>query len=373
MSLARIYARAFVKESIVERQSPILLFRQKNRWGLTVLSVVLALVIAPFTSLGLLMPQFVALLPVLMLVLLGFVGPVSVVCCGAALVGLCGFFYGLTGGVCALMLLVPLLVAATVTVERRMGFFLSVAICAGVMFASMTAILGLIALQAGTDVASALSSLLGYALTSVGDAADPMLLTLAQAGMISLPAGAGAGIADSVHITAEARGEMIAMLVYLMDRSFRLELPMQMTVGSLAAGVLGQAALRRGALSRGIAVAYPPLRTWRLPSGWGRVLGVTLAALVLAAQLTRSLSTMAYVFSGVFTELFALQGVAALCYKLHEAGKGKRTAALAFALGYFIARPIATILGIADQAFDFTHRRALLDTGDNPYDPRAKL
>ena len=30
---------------------------------------------------------------------------------------------------------------------------------------------------------------------------------------------------------------------------------------------------------------------------------------------------------------------------------------------------VAVVLGIADQAFDFTHRRAELDREDNPYDP----
>ena len=357
----------------MEKQNAILLFKQKNRWGLTVLSVVLSLIVAPFISLGLLMPQFIAFLPVLLLVLLGFVGPVSVIACGAALVGLCGFFYGLIGGLCAALLIVPLLAVSTVTVERRTGFFVSAGISAGTMFVSMGAILAVIAFAAGSDVVTALGGLIRYAMESMGEAIDPLLITMSQAGVLSLPAGAGAGIADSIHITAEARAEMIATLAYLMDVTFRLELPMQMTVGSLAAGVLGQAALRRGALSRGIAVPYPPLRTWRLPSGWGRVLGLTLAVLFLAAQVMSNLAVMAYVFSGVFSELFALQGVAALSYRLHKSGRGRRWSALVFVAGYFILRPAATIVGIADQAFDFTHRRAELDNGENPYDPRAKL
>ena len=48
----------------------------------------------------------------------------------------------------------------------------------------------------------------------------------------------------------------------------RLEIPMQMATGSVAAGVLGQAALRKGVLSRGDKVDYPPLRTWSVPKGW---------------------------------------------------------------------------------------------------------
>ena len=66
-----------------------MLFRQKNRWGLTVFSVVLSLLLAPYVSVGLFMPQ---VLPILLLAMLGFVGPASVVVCGSVLVGVCGVF-----------------------------------------------------------------------------------------------------------------------------------------------------------------------------------------------------------------------------------------------------------------------------------------
>ena len=348
-----------------------MLFRQKNRWGLTVLSVVLSLVLAPYVSVGLFMPQ---VLPILMLAMLGFVGPASVVVCGAVLVGVCGFFYGLIGGICMALLIVPVLVASTVLVERRTGFFVSAGICAGVMFASVGVILALISFMAGTDVVTALSEMIRVAFDAMGEEADPLLMLMSQFGMGSLLGSTELGqLAEGVALSAQTRAEMINTFVYVTNVYFRIQLPVQMTVGSLAAGVLGQAVLRRGTLARGISVPYPPLRTWRLPSGWGRVLGGTLAVLYVAAMLTSGMTVMASVFNGVFTELFALQGIAALAYKLHETGKGRRWSALIFILGYFILRPAATIVGIADQAFDFTRRRAALDTEDNPYDPRARL
>ena len=355
----------------MEKQSSIMLFRQKNRWGLTVFSVVLSFMLAPYVSVGLFMPQ---VLPILMLAMLGFVGPASVVACGGVLVGVCGFFYGLIGGLCAILLIVPVLVASTVLVERRAGFFVSAGICAGVMFASVGVILALISVMAGTNVATALSNMIRVAFESMGEEADQLLAILAQFGMSSLPSGVELGqLAEGVALSAQERAEMINTFVYVANVYFSVQLPVQMTVGSLAAGVLGQAVLRRGAIARGIAVPYPPLRTWRLPSGWGRVLGGTLAVLYVAALLTSSMAVMASVFNGVFTELFALQGIAAIAYKLHESGKGKRWRVLLFILGYFVIRPAATIVGIADQAFDFTRRRAQLDTEDNPYDPRARL
>lgn len=359
----------------METQERLLLFKQKNRWGMTALCAVLCAVAAPFMTLGLFMPQFVTLLPVLLLLMLGFVGPVSCVLCGVAFVGATGALFGLLGGFCAALMLIPAIVASTITVERRTGFYASAGITAGVAFASMGAILAVLTMAAGTDVVTALSGLMGRTFGAMGRAADPLLGMLSQMGMLSLPEGVTfEGLMQGASIPAEAREEMIGTLVYLLDAGLRLELPMQMTTGALACGVLGQAALRRGVLSRGMKVPYPPLRTWRLPKGWGRVLGGTLAALYIAAQLLpERLTVMAYVFYGLFTQLFALQGIAAICYALHRGGRGKGFAAAVFALGYFFVRPAAMIAGIADQAFDVTKRRAELDAEENPYDPRAKM
>ena len=62
-------------------------FRQKNKWGLTVLAVVLCLLLTPLMSISLFMPQMFALLPVLALALLGYVGPVSASVCMGLFVG----------------------------------------------------------------------------------------------------------------------------------------------------------------------------------------------------------------------------------------------------------------------------------------------
>ncbi len=153
----------------------------------------------------------------------------------------------------------------------------------------------------------------------------------------------------------------------------RLEIPMQMATGSVAAGVLGQAALRKGVLSRGDKVDYPPLRTWSVPKGWGRVLGATLAALYVLTLVVPSMtSSMFYVFSGVFEQIFALQGIAAVCYYLHGKGRGRVAQGVVFVLGYFLVQPAALLIGIADQTFDVVHRREKMEEErPNPFDPRT--
>ena len=79
---------------------------------------------------------------------------------------------------------------------------------------------------------------------------------------------------------------------------------------------------------------------------------------------------MFYVFSGVFDQVFALQGVAMMCYVLNQRGKGIIWQGAAFVLGYFFLGSLGVVLGIADQSMDFAHRREELDKMDNPFDPR---
>ena len=172
----------------------------------------------------------------------------------------------------------------------------------------------------------------------------------------------------------------------MVDSMLRLEIPMQMATGSVAAGLLGQAVLRKGVLSRGEKIDYPPLRTWCVPKGWGRVLGATLAVLYVLSLVVPSVtSSMFYVFSGVFEQVFALQGIAAICYVLHEKGRGRGAQRLAFIVCYLLVGPAAILLGpigmilgmavlmtgLADQTFDFTHRRVKIEENKpNPFDPR---
>lgn len=339
---------------------------------MTVLSVVLSMIVAPLFMFGVFMPRFVMMYPALALLLLGYVGPVSVVACCMVLMGLCMTLYGTMGMLCIVILLLPALISAMLTVKRRLGFFISCSILACTLFVSMSLALGVISFAAKADIATALSDMIGTTFDELGELADPILSTFAQMGIVNLPNGMGQ-LGESLRLTAEMRQEMIDSIVFLLNTGLRLELPMQMTVGALGAGVLGQTALRCGLRSRGLNVPYTPIRKWHLPSGWGRVLGVTLGILfVFASLLPQNLIVMAYVFSGVFTELFALQGIATVSHVLHEHNKGKRWIVIVFAVGYTLLRTPFMFLGIADQALDITHRRKMLEAKDNPYDPKSR-
>lgn len=344
-------------------------FKQKNKWGLTALSVVLCLLLSPLMSMTLFMPQMIALLPVLALALLGYVGPVSATVCMGTFVGTTAVFYGAWGALLAAVIIVPVVAVSAIMMEREQPFWQSVAGGGVTLFASMGAAVAMIAMLAGSDVVTAITDMVRQGMEASGAMGDSLLTMLVQMGMLTLPEGAADGAAALTD--PAVRGELVSTLLMMMDSVLRLELPMQMATGAVTAGLLGQAALRRGVNARGAKTEYPALATWRVPKGWGRILGGTLVVLyVLAQMIPQSMSTMFYVFSGVFDKIFALQGVAAVCYLIRDKGKPAFLQALTFVLGYFVLGSFAMVLGIADQTMDFTHRRVYLDKLENPFDPR---
>lgn len=342
-------------------------FKQKNKWGLTVLAAVLCLLLSPLMSISLFMPQMFALLPVLALGLLGYIGPVSASVCMGVFVGITAIFYGTWGALIGAILMVPVVAVSAAALEREQPFWQSVAAGSVTLFASMGAAVGIIAMITGSDIVTAITDMVRQGMNISGAMGDSLLAMLIQMGMLNLPEGAAQGAV----LDQAVREELVSTLLMMTDSVMRLEMPMQMATGAVTAGLLGQAALRRGVNARGAKVEYPALSSWRVPKGWGRILGGTLVALyVLAQMIPQSMSTMFYVFSGVFDKIFALQGIAAVCYIIRDKGKPAFLQALVFVLGYFVLGSFAVMLGIADQAMDFTHRRVYLDKLENPFDPR---
>lgn len=344
-------------------------FRQKNKWGLTIASIVACLLLSPAFGVGILLPQVLSAIPILLLAMLGYAGPVSAAVCSAIFVSLTSAIFGLWGGMLAILLIVPTVIVSAVMLEREQPFWQCVAAGGVTMFASMGAAVALLSVLAGSDIVTALAGLLEEMFAASGPMGDTMLSMFMQMGVIKGPEGADLG--GLMALDPQVKSDLLKTLVVMMDSVLRLELPMQMATGSVAAGLLGQSVLRKGMLSRGVKVEYPRLKTWRVPRGWGRILGGTLAVLYLLSVLVpRSMTTMYYVFSGVFDQIFSLQGIAALCYMLDERGKSRRWQRLVFIVGYFLLGNIAVMVGIFDQAIDFAHRREKLDEEENPFDPR---
>ena len=347
-------------------------FRQTNKWGLTAACVVACLLLMPVFGVGVMLPQVLSAVPVLLLAMLGYAGPVSAAVCSAILVSVPTMIFGVWGGISALLLIVPTVLVSAIMLEREQPFWQCVAAGAVTEFASMGAVVALLSVLAGNDVVSALGVMLEDMMAASGAMGDTMLTLFMQMGLISAPEGVDLG--GMMALDPQLKSELLNSIVIMMDSVLRLELPMQMATGSVAAGLLGQAVLRKGMLHRGVKVEYPRLKTWRVPKGWGMILGGTLAVLyLLSALVPKSMTTMFYVFNGVFDQVFSLQGIAALCYMLDEHGKSQRWQRLVFVAGYFLLGSMAVMVGIFDQAMDFAHRREKLDEEENPFDPRRNV
>ena len=346
--------------------------RMKNRKALTVLCTALCLLLSPFLLVVMCLPQAMGIIPVLLMAMLGYIGPVSALTCSLVMAGMTGWLFGGWGFAVVLLFFLPVLIAAALQIERNQPFWLGAAATGVTQFASMGVIVTMLSLVSGTDVVSAISQMIREAFTTSGMLGDSMLMMLAQAGVLQLENGVPQ-IAQITGLLPDATREiLLGQMIRIMDATLRLELPMQMATGAVSAGVLGQAVLRKGIRRRGMKVDYPPLRTWRVPKGWGRVLGLTLVAFYVLTLLAPNMASSSfYVFSGVIEQIFALQGIAALSYLLHKHGAKRIWHGVLFIGGYFFMKPAMDILGVLEQVTDFTHRREAFAESENPFDPRT--
>lgn len=352
----------------MEKQK-VSLLRHKSNKKLTVLGIAACMLLSPALGVAIFLPQVLTIIPVLLLALLGYAGATAAAACTGLLVAMSAVYYGLWGGLGAFVLLVPVVAVSALALDREQPFWQSVAAGSVTMFASMGVVVAMLTVLAGSDVVSAIIDVMRQTLNSSSVFGDTLLSVLMQMGALSVPEGVQMG--EAFALTAEMRSELITKMLFTVDSVLRLELPMQMATGAVSAGLLGQAVLRKGLIRRGGDVQYPQLHTWRVPKGWGRILGGTLAVLYLLAMLVpKSMNTMFYVFSGVFDRVFSLQGIAALCYLLEEKKKSAWLKRIVFVIGYFFLGSIAMTIGIFDQAIDFAHRREKLDQLENPFDPR---
>ena len=61
----------------------ISLLRRSNRWGWTTLSIALCMLLSPLLAVSVFIPQGMTLVPIALLLLVGYVGPVSAAACTA--------------------------------------------------------------------------------------------------------------------------------------------------------------------------------------------------------------------------------------------------------------------------------------------------
>ena len=94
----------------------VTVFRQKNKVGLTAAAIAGCLAVSPMLGAGVFLPQVLTTVPVLLLAMLGYAGPVSMAVCSGILVALCSTLFGVWGGLSAALLIVPTVISSMVMI-----------------------------------------------------------------------------------------------------------------------------------------------------------------------------------------------------------------------------------------------------------------
>ena len=147
------------KKGFTLENKNISLLRRSNRWGWTALSIALCMLLSPLLAVSVFIPQGMTLVPIALLLLVGYVGPVSAATCTAILVTLSTVFFGFWGAALSAVLLVPILVVSSYMVEHEQSFWQSAAGSGVTMFASIGLAMLLVSALAGADVVTALSNI----------------------------------------------------------------------------------------------------------------------------------------------------------------------------------------------------------------------
>ena len=165
------------KKGFTLENKNISLLRRSNRWGWTALSIALCMLLSPLLAVSVFIPQGMTLVPIALLLLVGYVGPVSAATCTAILVTLSTVFFGFWGAALSAVLLVPILVVSSYMVEHEQSFWQSAAGSGVTMFASIGLAMLLVSALAGADVVTALSNMMRQAF-SVSQTFSDMVLTM---------------------------------------------------------------------------------------------------------------------------------------------------------------------------------------------------
>ena len=173
------------KKGFTLENKNISLLRRSNRWGWTALSIALCMLLSPLLAVSAFIPQGMTLVPIALLLLVGYVGPVSAAACTAILVTLSTVFFGFWGAALSAVLLVPILVVSSYMVEHEQSFWQSAAGSGVTMFASIGLAMLLVSALAGADVVTALSNMMRQAFSVSQTFSDMVLTMMMQLGAIT--------------------------------------------------------------------------------------------------------------------------------------------------------------------------------------------
>jgi len=309
-------------------------------------------------------------------------GRLPAMACAAAGVIACGAALGLFAALMAAILLLPASVFSVYSYERKLPFWRSVAVCAGMLLGGGLLWLWMLNALNGGDMVSALRALLEPLVHALpAPETDATLKWLANMGMVRMPESALPAVqAGAAALDEPIRQELIKQFLFSSENLLRQALPTQVLQGAVFGGVLSVAWPRRVAARFATSMdpaPMPPFHEWFIP--WHlfgplalTVVGAFLLVFLSGAWPVFNLSSLLWAGG---TAVMALQGGALLTFWMRRRGLRAplRMAAVIALLYAFQYRQLHAlqyalpVLGIVDQ---FRNPRTLRKPPKNhPYNP----
>ena len=313
------------------------------------------------------LPMLAMLAPSLLAYMALRAGRLPAIACVAAGIVVCGVALGSYAALAAAMVLVPVFVFAVYSYERKLPFWLSVGVCAGLLLSGGILVLWMLNALNGGDMVTALRALLEPLVHNMpAPETDATLKWLANLGLVRMPESALPAMqAGAAALDEPIRQELIKQFMFDSENLLRRALPNRILQGAIYGGVLSVAWPRRVAARYATEMdraPLPPFHEWHVPMGLFRhvglaVLGITFLMFMSGAQ--AMISLVSVLLAGVGA-VMALQGGAVLAFLMRKRGirAPLRMAVVVALLGLFqfallnVFQYTLLLLGFADQFRD---------------------
>ncbi|MCL2545484.1 MAG: DUF2232 domain-containing protein [Clostridia bacterium] len=309
------------------------------------------------------LPMLAMLLPSLLAYIALRAGRLAAMACAAAGIVVCGAALGVYAALLATMTLVPAAAFSVYSYERKLPFWLSVGVSAGLLLGAGILALWMLNALSGGDVVTALRALLDPLVHSApAPETDATLKGLAGMGLVRMPESALPAMqAGAAALDEPIREELIKQFLFSSENLLRKALPSQILQGSIFGGVLSVAWPRRVAARYATQMEpapLPPFHEWYIPARLFRPVALTVlgAGLLMLLSGARSMISLVDVLWAGGGAVMALQGGALLAFLMRKGGiRAPLRMAAVVALLVLLQRALF-LLGFADQ---FLNTRAL--------------
>jgi len=273
------------------------------------------------------LPTLAMLAPSLLAFVALRAGRLPAIACAAVGIVVCGVALGSYAALAAAMVLVPACAFSVYSYERKLPFWLSVGVCAGLLLGGGILVLWMLNALNGGDMVTALRTLLDPLVQNIpAPETDATLKWLANRGLVRMPEAALPAMqAGAAALDEPIRQELIKQFLFDSENLLRQALPNRILQGAIYGGVLGIASPRRVAARYAVEMdraPLPPFHEWHIPMPWFRpvalaVLGITFLMFVSGARAMISLVVVLFAGAGA---VMALQGGALLAFLLRKNG-----------------------------------------------------